>query len=58
MKTVIIGAGPAGIVAAEALRAADPSIELEMVTREPYPPYSPPALGDYALTGRTETLFW
>jgi 3-phenylpropionate/trans-cinnamate dioxygenase ferredoxin reductase subunit len=58
MKVLIIGAGPAGIVAAEALRAADPSIKLEMVTREPYPPYSPPALADYALTGRSETLFW
>ena len=58
MKVLIIGAGPAGIVAAETLRAADPSIELEMVTREPYPPYSPPALADYALTGRSETLFW
>jgi NAD(P)H-nitrite reductase large subunit len=58
MKVLIIGAGPAGIVAAEALRAADPSIKLAMVTREPYPPYSPPALADYALTGRSETLFW
>jgi NAD(P)H-nitrite reductase large subunit len=58
MKVLIIGAGPAGIVAAEALRAADPLIKLEMVTREPYPPYSPPALADYALTGRSETLFW
>jgi NAD(P)H-nitrite reductase large subunit len=58
MKVLIIGAGPAGIVAAETLRAADPSIKLEMVTREPYPPYSPPALADYALTGRSETLFW
>jgi NAD(P)H-nitrite reductase large subunit len=58
MKVLIIGAGPAGIVAAETLRAADPSITLEMVTREPYPPYSPPALADYALTGRSETLFW
>ena len=58
MKILIIGAGPAGIVAAEALRASDPSIKLEMITREPYPPYSPPALADYALTGRSETLFW
>jgi len=58
MNVLIIGAGPAGIVAAEALRAADPTITLEMVSREPYPPYSPPALADYALTGRSETLFW
>jgi NAD(P)H-nitrite reductase large subunit len=58
MKVVIIGAGPAGIVAAEVLRRRDPSIELDMVTREPYPPYSPPALADYAMTGRSETLYW
>jgi nitrite reductase (NADH) large subunit len=58
MRVVIVGAGPAGIVAAEALRRREPSIELEMVTREPYPPYSPPALADYAMTGRSETLYW
>lgn len=58
MKVLIIGAGPAGIVAAEALRTARASIALEMVTMEPYPPYSPPALADYFLTGRSETLFW
>ena len=58
MKVLIIGAGPAGIVAAEALRTASASIALEMVTMEPYPPYSPPALADYFLTGRSETLFW
>ncbi len=58
MKVLIIGAGPAGIVAADTLRSADPSVELEMVTREPYPPYSPPAMADYFLTGRSSTLFW
>jgi len=58
MKVVIIGSGPAGIVAAEALRAKDPSVELEMVTQEPYPPYSPPAMADHFLNGRDEPLFW
>lgn len=58
MKVVIIGSGPAGIVAAEELRAADPTVELEMVTQEPYPPYSPPAMADHFLTGRSEPLFW
>jgi nitrite reductase (NADH) large subunit len=58
MKVVIIGSGPAGIVAAESMRAADPAVELEMVTREPYPPYSPPAMADHFLTGRSEPLFW
>jgi nitrite reductase (NADH) large subunit len=58
MKVLIIGAGPAGIIAAEELRTADPGLELEMLTTEPSPPYSPPALADYFLTGRSETLFW
>jgi NAD(P)H-nitrite reductase large subunit len=58
MKVLIIGAGPAGIVAAEALRAKDPAVELEMVTAEPYPPYSPPAMADHFLHGRDEPLFW
>jgi NAD(P)H-nitrite reductase large subunit len=58
MKVVIIGSGPAGIVAAEALRAKDPTVELAMVTQEPYPPYSPPAMADHFLNGRDEPLFW
>jgi nitrite reductase (NADH) large subunit len=58
MKVVIIGSGPAGIVAAETLRAADRTVELEMVTQEPFPPYSPPAMADHFLTGRDEPLFW
>lgn len=58
MKVVIIGSGPAGIVAAEAMREADPSIELGMVTQEPYPPYSPPAMADHFLNDRSEPLFW
>jgi len=58
MKVVIIGAGPAGIVAAEALRAKDPAVELAMITQEPYPPYSPPAMADHFLNGRDEPLFW
>ena len=58
MKVVILGSGPAGIVAAETLRAKDPSLDLEMITQEPYPPYSPPAMADHFLNGRDEPLFW
>lgn len=58
MRCVILGSGPAGIEAAEAIRAADRAAQLLMVTREPYPPYSPPAMADHFLTGRTEPLFW
>jgi NADPH-dependent 2,4-dienoyl-CoA reductase/sulfur reductase-like enzyme len=58
MRIVILGAGPAGIVAAEEMRHGDPDVDLVMVTREPYPPYSPPAMADHFLTGRSEPLFW
>jgi NAD(P)H-nitrite reductase large subunit len=58
MKTVIIGTGPAGITAAEALRRHDPDAELVLVTTEHEPPYSPPAMADHFLTGRRAGLFW
>ena len=29
-----------------------------MLSAEPFPPYAPPAMADYFLTGRDETLFW
>ena len=40
MKHVIIGAGPAGVVAAETLRKLDPEAEVVIVGDEPEPPYS------------------
>ncbi len=40
MKHVIIGAGPAGVVAAEALRRHDPESSIIIVGDEPEPPYS------------------
>lgn len=58
MNVLIVGAGPAGMTVAEALRAGDPSAAITLLSAEPYPPYSPPALADYYLTGREETLFW
>jgi len=58
MRVVIIGTGPAGITAAEALRTADRTVDISVLSTEPYPPYSPPALADHFLTGRAETLFW
>lgn len=57
-RVVIIGAGPAGITVAETLRGLDPEVRLTVVSAEPYPPYSPPALADHFLTGRDEPLFW
>ena len=40
MKHVIIGAGPAGVVAAETLRRIDPSSRIVILGDEPEPPYS------------------
>ena len=51
MKHVIIGNGPAGVVAAEALRHADPAAdEILLVGDEDEPPYSRMAI-PYLLTG-------
>ena len=40
MKHVILGAGPAGVVAAETLRRLDPSAGITLIGDEPEPPYS------------------
>ncbi|HKZ29013.1 MAG TPA: FAD-dependent oxidoreductase [Acidimicrobiia bacterium] len=58
MKTLIIGSGPAGLTVAEELRALAPESDIVMVSTEPFAPYAPPAMADYFLTGREETLFW
>lgn len=57
MKTVIVGAGPAGVTAAETLRARDPGAEIVVLSAEPYPPYSPPAMVDHFLTGSSLHLW-
>lgn len=58
MRVVIIGAGPAGLTVAETLRQHDKAVDIVMLSSEPYPPYAPPAMVDYFLDGREETLFW
>ncbi|MHB8667656.1 MAG: NAD(P)/FAD-dependent oxidoreductase [Burkholderiales bacterium] len=50
MKHVIIGNGPAGVVAAEALRRADAAADIVLVGDENEPPYSRMAI-PYLLTG-------
>jgi hypothetical protein len=49
-RYVIAGAGPAGVIAAETLRAADPAGDVLMIAGEPGPPYSRMAI-PYFLTG-------
>jgi NAD(P)H-nitrite reductase large subunit len=50
MKYVIVGAGPAGVIAAETLRKADASGDIVLLGDEPEPPYSRMAI-PYYLTG-------
>lgn len=57
MRVVIVGAGPAGVTAAETLRENDRSAEIVMVSAEPCPPYSPPAMLEYFTSGR-EVHLW
>ena len=40
MRNVIIGAGPAGVIAAETLRKLDPQADITLIGDEPEPPYS------------------
>jgi NAD(P)H-nitrite reductase large subunit len=57
METVIIGAGPAGVTVAETLRQHDQRSEIVMLSSEPFPPYSPPAMVEYFATGRAVHLW-
>jgi NAD(P)H-nitrite reductase large subunit len=53
MKHVIIGAGPAGVRAAEALRHTDAGCDITLVSGEPGEPYARMAI-PYILTGRID----
>lgn len=60
MRVLILGAGPAGLTVAERLRAlsAAGDVDIDMVCDEPFPPYSPPAMASYFLTGHDAPLYW
>ena len=53
MKHIILGNGPAGVVAAETLRQAAPADEILLVGNEPEPPYSRMAI-PYLLEGNID----
>jgi len=47
MKYVIVGAGPAGVIAAETLRKLDPAGDVLLLGDEPEPPYARMAIPYY-----------
>ena len=49
MQHVVIGAGPAGVIAAETLRKTDPSCSIKLIGDEKEPPYSRMALPYYLI---------
>ncbi|MGR9092194.1 MAG: FAD-dependent oxidoreductase, partial [Gammaproteobacteria bacterium] len=49
MNHVIIGAGPAGVVAAESLRRLQADATITLIGDEPEPPYSRMALPYYLI---------
>ena len=57
MNYVILGAGPAGVTAAETIRGRDREAGISVISAEPYPPYSPPGLADHFLTGSGSHLW-
>jgi len=55
MQHIIIGAGPAGVVAAETLRKADPEAAITIIGDEPEPPYSRMAIPYYLINNIDES---
>ncbi len=56
---VIIGAGPTAVKTSEVLRELGFKGKIVMLTKEPFPPYSPPLMADYLETkGTSELIFW
>ena len=53
MQHVIVGAGPAGVIAAETLRKCDANAKIKLIGAEPEPPYSRMAI-PYLLEGNIE----
>lgn len=56
-RILIIGAGPAGVSTVETFRQFDRRSQVVMLSAEPYPPYSPPAMVEHYLTG-SQAHFW
>ncbi len=55
MQHIIIGAGPAGVIAAETMRKADPDADITIIGDEPEPPYSRMAIPYYLINNIGES---
>jgi len=55
MQHIIIGAGPAGVIAAETLRKADPEADITIIGDEAEPPYSRMAIPYYLMDNIEES---
>ena len=55
MQHIIIGAGPAGVIAAETLRKEDPDAEITIIGDEPEPAYSRMAIPYYLIDNVEES---
>ena len=58
MEIAVIGMGPAAVSVVKTLRENGCNDPITLFSAERVPPYSPPALGEYLITGRQELLFW
>ncbi len=58
MNVLIIGMGPAGVSVVKTLRDRGFNGSIDMFSLETAPPYSPPALGEYLISGKEDILFW
>ena len=57
MNVSIIGMGPAGVSVVKTLRERGFNGSIDMFSLEKAPPYSPPALGEYLISGKEDILF-
>jgi len=59
MKVVIIGTGPTAITVAKELRRLGYREKIVMLSKESFPPYSPPLMLDYLKSkGESKLVFW
>ena len=58
MEVAIIGMGPAAVNVVKTLRNNGFNEHITMFSTEKIPPYSPPSLGEYIITGNEGALFW